>query len=1155
MPLNNSEFLLLENLPVNMWGFNNSAQKFVFISNSLKKLLIVDSSHSVNYDTAIERISNCKDGKFIAKITKNNGDNFIAEVKRREILLNDEKIWIESIEPIDESINMFKHAMESLPEAAFITDNKGIITWLNNAYCELTEYVQEEILGKECGNFLGQELFTKDEYNEVWVKLNKGNIWRSEYLNTRKSGITYYVHQVVTPIYDDKPNPSYFLAILSDITERVNYEDEKNNLLLKLQIAKGIAETNLFEKNETVAKLEKNEKKLIKLFEAMQDLIVLINTEGIIIEYHTPGILLKIKELIGKDYKEVLPENMALNITNALLELTKGKDSVEFEFLLNKGGLTEWYLARANLIKNFDEGKDTCLFVISNITERKKAEEGIKKISFEYEKVFNGTQSALFLIEVIEGNEFRYIRNNLAHQKLTGLSLNYFQGKSAHEILDEETANKVEQNYKNCLSEGRSITYEETINLPAGKKTWVTTLTPIYESETIKFIVGSSLDISEKRNIEKNLIESESRLRQIIDLVPHFIFAKDIAGNYLLVNKALAEALGTTSQNMISKKEKDFYSDYKQVLKNLEDDADVIINNIRKHNPEEVFIRTDGSKRYMQTTKIPFKFAEGSRPALLGVSVDITDLKLTELSLIENQNKLQSILTKLEWTNDQLRLAKESAEIANRTKSEFLANMSHEIRTPMNAILGFAEILLNTSKDKISINYINNILSSGKTLLGLINDLLDLSKIESGNLALNYEPINFREVFNELFLMFMEKASSKKIDFIFDIDDKLPKSIEIDDVRIRQILINLINNAIKFTETGYVKVSAKTINNNKMKDKLTLIIEVEDTGIGIDENELTEIFDSFRQSKRLSTKHYGGTGLGLTITKRLTEMMGGSISVISKLKKGSTFKVVFDKLKISENDSISSSNKFEWSKIDIDFIDGKLLVIDDVNKNIEIVKGYLSFYNINVEGALTAKAGIKLAREYQPHLILMDLRMPDLDGYQALSILKQDPKTKHIPIIAFTASAMIKEIGGLKDRFDGFLMKPIQNEILVDFLIRYIPHNKNENLPKSLIEDFVKKDYFKIDKVDFEVNKQKFILFDHKFSKKFIELNEYLMLDDVNELLHEVKQFNEHYQFNILSAFCNKLEESYASFDIENVQLLLSEYSKFILLIKHEFDL
>ena len=1154
MSLSETELTLLENSPSNIWGYYTSSKKICFISKKLKDLLLIDTFENITQSEIIETLTAENKGRYLAKCKKNGSGNFVAEINRNVIKINESEICLESIQPIDESINMFKHAMESLPEASFISDKEGKIIWCNNAFTELTEYSSEEILGKECNTYLGGDIFTEKEYIEIWEMLNKGNIWRSEYLNYRKGGSEYYEYQVVTPIFENESFPSYFLAIKSDITERVNYEEEKNNLLLKLQIAKGLAETNLFEKNETVAKLEKSEKKLLKLFEAMQDLIVLINTDGIILEYHTPGIMLKVKELIGKNYKEALPENMIQHISVALDELKNGKESVDFEFTLKEGNVKECYLSRANLIKNFDDGKDTCLFVINNITERKNAEEEIKKISFEYEKVFNGTQSALFLIEVIDGSEFRYIRNNLAHQKLTGLTLEFFQGKSAHEILDEETANKVEENYKSCLVEGRSITYEESIALPVGKKTWITTLTPIYESGTVKFIVGSSLDISEKRIIEKNLIESESRLRQIIDLVPHFIFAKDIAGNYLLVNKALAEALGTTSQNMISKKEKDFYADYKQVLKNLEDDADVIINNIRKHNPEEIFTRMDGLKRYMQTTKIPFKFSEGSRPALLGVSVDITDLKLTELSLIENQNKLQNALTQLEWTNDQLRLAKESAEIANRTKSEFLANMSHEIRTPMNAILGFAEILLNTSKDNVSKNYINNILSSGKTLLGLINDLLDLSKIESGNLTLNYEPLDFREVFNELFMMFMEKASSKKIDFIFDIDDNLPKGIELDEIRIRQILINLINNAIKFTETGYVKVFAKTIEEGKNDSNVTFVIEVEDTGIGIDESELTEIFDSFRQSRRLSTKHYGGTGLGLTITKRLTEMMGGTISVKSRLKKGSTFTVIFKNLKVSSENVTASTGKYEWSKIDIDFINGKLLVIDDIKKNIEIVKGYLSPYNIVVEGALTGKAGIKKAREHEPHLILMDLRMPDIDGYQALSILKQDPKTRHIPIIAFTASAMIKEIGGLKDRFDGFLMKPIQNEILVDFLIKYIPHEVSENLPKSGIEEFIKKDYFNINKDDFEVNKQKFILFDHKFSKKFIELNEYLMLDDVNDLITAVKEFSEHYQFEILNAFISKLEECYSSFDIENVQRLLAEYSKFILLIKHEFD-
>jgi two-component system sensor histidine kinase EvgS len=472
----------------------------------------------------------------------------------------------------------------------------------------------------------------------------------------------------------------------------------------------------------------------------------------------------------------------------------------------------------------------------------------------------------------------------------------------------------------------------------------------------------------------------------------------------------------------------------------------------------------------------------------------------------------------------------------------------------MNAILGFAEILLNTTTDNIAKNYINNILSSGKTLLGLINDLLDLSKIESGNIILNYEPLDFTVIFNELQMMFFEKAASKKIDFIFEIDDNIIKGIELDEIRIRQILINLINNAIKFTEKGYVKIKAKTEKTGEKGDKVNLIIEIEDSGIGIDEDELTQIFESFRQSKRLSSKHYGGTGLGLAITKKLTELMNGTISVKSKLNEGSKFTVIFNNLNVSDRNINYSNKEYEWSKNNIEFDNVNLLVIDDIEKNIEIVKGYLNRFNINVYGALSGKEGINKAREINPHLILLDIRMPELDGYEVLSILKQDPKTKHIPVIAFTASAMTKEIDGLKEKFDGFLMKPIQHEILMNYLIKFTPNKFSENISEVKKEKHTDKDYFNFKKKDFEVNKQKLILFDHKFSQKFLELKDYLMLDDLKDLIKSVKEFNEQYHFEVFNHFITKLEEYYLSFDIENVQYMLSEYNNFIIFLKHEFD-
>jgi signal transduction histidine kinase len=270
---------------------------------------------------------------------------------------------------------------------------------------------------------------------------------------------------------------------------------------------------------------------------------------------------------------------------------------------------------------------------------------------------------------------------------------------------------------------------------------------------------------------------------------------------------------------------------------------------------------------------------------------------------LKNQQKaLQDALNRAE----QLAV---KANAANRAKTEFLANMSHEIRTPLNAILGFTGLLDSLTADKKKKAYLRSIKSSGKNLLTLINDILDLSKIEAEKMEIHYEPVNPYSFFTEIEHIFSLSISEKGIDFIMDISSDIPASLLLDEVRLRQILFNLVGNAVKFTEKGYIKLVARRIIHEYDENNIDLLIAVEDTGIGINPESFETIFEAFKQQEGQSTKKYGGTGLGLAISKRLIEMMNGKISVQSRANQGSTFAIILNNVAIAETSAKPHKNK------------------------------------------------------------------------------------------------------------------------------------------------------------------------------------------------------------------------------------------------------
>ncbi len=485
--------------------------------------------------------------------------------------------------------------------------------------------------------------------------------------------------------------------------------------------------------------------------------------------------------------------------------------------------------------------------------------------------------------------------------------------------------------------------------------------------------------------------------------------------------------------------------------------------------------------------------------------------------------------------------AKHEAEQANKAKSEFLANMSHEIRTPMNAILGFAEILGNKISDKSLMNYVSAISSSGSALLNIINDILDLSKIEAGKTEIRYQPTNLQSLIKEISQIFKHKTDQKGIELLIEIDSAVSKIIVIDDVRLRQILINLIGNAVKFTDQGSVKLLVKMFAQNKELNTQDLEFIVQDSGIGIAQDELEMIFGAFEQQKNQNLNKYGGTGLGLTITKRLVGMMNGEILVESEVGKGSSFQIKFKDIKTATStESEREENKKPEGKLV--FEPAKILVVDDFIANRKIIQSFLEPTALKLILAENGEKAIELAKQTVPELILMDLKMPIMDGYQATAIIKNDPNLKNIPVIAFTASALKEDTEKINQaNFDDYLRKPFSKKELIGKLRSHLKHHEEIPMvqPEEKEEQVV--EYTQITNPDELIN-----ILENEMVPRWETIRNTFILGEIKNFATDVEEMGKKYNSSQLINWSNHINEQVNHLDMEHLPETLNQFEKIL---------
>lgn len=415
--------------------------------------------------------------------------------------------------------------------------------------------------------------------------------------------------------------------------------------------------------------------------------------------------------------------------------------------------------------------------------------------------------------------------------------------------------------------------------------------------------------------------------------------------------------------------------------------------------------------------------SEDTQRALLNILDDYSEEK------VNMENTQRAVLNILEDYSE----AKEKAEESTKLKEAFLANMSHEIRTPMNAIIGFSDILFKGKLEEKEREYVKTIKSAGENLLTIINDILDISKIEAGMMTFEDHTFSVKEIFKSLNVMLMSKAEEKNLGLFFRCDDDVPENLFGDPTRLTQIIINLVGNAIKFTTKGNINVRAKVLNsnfkNNKNGDTVVEFL-VQDTGIGISKDKIEHIFERFRQAESHTTRKYGGTGLGLSIAKQLVELQDGKLSVESEFDVGSIFKFYIPYKKSVEVLSATDTTEKKYNMAKLSKLN--ILLVEDNRLNVKLILSLFSEYNLQLEVAENGSIGIEKLKKNKFDIILMDMEMPVMNGYEAAAFIRNDIKSE-IPIIAMTAHAM----SGERERclslgMNDYISKPINANLLFE---------------------------------------------------------------------------------------------------------------------------
>lgn len=898
---------------------------------------------------------------------------------------------------------------------------------------------------------------------------------------------------------DASLSPLYQYIVREENTEKLSFDAENQEMWFtvlvhnlnrrnesKLIVIRDITKAVTLEKS-----LSKSEEYYRNLVKSIPDMLFVIDNDGVFIDFKASSeyLFLPPDRFLHQRFQDILPQHI-VSLFEAAIKVARNSSEIsEIQYELPINGTNRHYQARLKALSSHN-----LLCIVRDTTQQIAHEKGLK----ESEENFRSFFETIDDIIVICSQEGSVLFCNPSVEKKLGYNFDELRETGLLVLMPTEMKEKAQIRFNETIKGKRNqcslpLQRKDGSLMPVDTHLWLGT----WNNQPCVFRI--SKDLSKEQ-------EALQKFNKLFDNNPALMAVSKLPENeFLDVNKAFLSASGYSKEEIIGKTAQELglfpdTNDYKQAI--------LTYRLFGKFDKLEVQIKTKIGDNIIGLLSGETIESQGEK-LLLTVLTDISKQKDAEANLL---------------------LAKQAAELANKAKSEFLANMSHEIRTPMNSILGFSEIMLNSTEDPKHREFLQTILSSGNTLLSLINDILDLSKVEAGRMEIKPEYTIVQTTIGEIKQLFELKASQKGIDLLLKYDSEMPKTVLIDEVRLRQVLLNVVGNAVKFTKEGHVSIEVALLN--KVNDTIFFEIGIEDTGIGIPAHDLNNIFDAFSQQSGHDSRTYGGTGLGLAICKRLMELMGGEIKVESKVGRGSRFILYFNNVPFVA-DTVSKKESFVWDVNVIEFAPAKILIVDDVEHNRFLVKAYLSRYGFELLEAENGQIAVEMAKKHQPNLVLMDIRMPVMDGFEATKILKSDPATSSIPIVALTASTLQNEVNEIKHVFDFFMFKPLKKNTLIIMLKKFIQHTEVNQLEKDNKETRPSINEKEPERsVDIEIKQA----FTKKFSSTIEEQKVFMLIDSLTDLSLSIQQYANENQIDKLKELAIQLKNDIDAFDFELIQ-------------------